>query len=206
MEEQCRLIAIVGGSGAGKTWLSTRLQTLLGKEATRLSQDDFYRDLSHLSPARRERVNFDHPRAIDWERLREALTGFLRGEQVLIPCYDFATHTRRKEPSWCRPKRVMLVEGLWLLRPPLLRRMFGFKIFVDCPEIMRFDRRVQRDLAERGRTRRSVEQMFYSRVRPMHERFVIPQRRWADLVLASPPTENDVMLAARRITELLESP
>jgi uridine kinase len=204
MDDKRRLIAIAGGSGAGKTWLAARLQEVLGKEALRLSQDDFYKDLSHLSPGRRALVNFDHPRSLDWERLREVLAACLAGEEVEVPRYDFATHTRRAEPARYRPRRIILVEGLWLLQRVEIRRLFHLRIFVECPEIMRFDRRVQRDLAERGRTRHSVERSFYQRVRPMHERYVRPQARWADLVLGSPPAAAEVAAVAGRIEQLFE--
>ncbi len=180
------LVALVGGSGAGKTWLARRLEHALSPHAAYLSLDDFYRDLSHLTFAQRERVNFDHPRAIDWDCLERVLLDCLAGRPTHIPRYDFATHTRRLDAESWQPQPLVLLDGLWLLRRPAIRRLFARKIFVDCPRALRLTRRIQRDTKERGRSRRSVEQQFREDVAPMHTRFVAPQSRWADLILDSP--------------------
>src|SRR5579862_7022667 len=118
-----RLVAIVGGSGAGKSWLAQQLQRRLGKEATRLCLDDFYRDRAHLPVAQRGQINFDHPRAIDWPLFEAILRACRAGRLLAVPRYDFSRHVRRRSPGWWRPKPVVLVEGLWLLRRASLRRM-----------------------------------------------------------------------------------
>ena len=176
-------VAIVGGSGSGKTWLAQRLHAALGRKAGRLSLDDFYRDQSHVTPAVRARINFDHPRAIDWERLESVLRDLLAGRTARLPAYDFKTHCRVKRVAALKPAEILLVEGLWLLRRPSLRRLFGYKVFVNCPMNTRLQRRLARDLISRGRTPASVRRQFRATVQPMHRRFVESQKRWADLVV-----------------------
>jgi uridine kinase len=173
----------VGGSGSGKSWLAERLQMRLAPHAARLSQDDFYLDRSHLPPRRRARVNFDHPHAIDWARLERALRALRAGRPVRIPVYDFASHCRRKRDRLFKPKPVVLVEGLWLLRRRQVRRLFDFSIFLDVPRRRRLERRLRRDVHERGRSRASVLEQFRRTVEPMHRKHVAPQARHADLVL-----------------------
>jgi uridine kinase len=182
-------VAITGSSGAGKSWLAAQLQARMAKEAALLSLDDFYRDRSHLSTKQIERVNFDHPRAIDWAVFEGVLRRCGSGRPLPLPRYDFKRHAPRAEVAWWRPKRIVLVEGLWLLRRPALRRLFALKVFLLCSASVRLRRRVERDTRERGRTKQSVEAQFRSRVLPMSEKHVEPQVRWADLVLMSPVDE-----------------
>src|SRR5262249_35666799 len=154
------LVAIVGGSGAGKSWLARKLQTALGSKATRISLDDFYRDHSRIPPARRVNINFDHPRAIDWPAVEQAGRGLRDGRVVRLPRYDFKTHCRLREENILAPRPIVLMEGLWLLRRPSLRRLFDWRIFIDCPAPLRRRRRLARDLRSRGRTRASVRRQF----------------------------------------------
>jgi uridine kinase len=175
-------IAIVGGSGAGKTWLADRLETELGC-AGRLAQDDFYLDQSHLSPEKRARLNFDDPKMIDWGRLEQALDDYQAGGPVLIPSYDFSTHSRRAQARVVAVRPYLLADGLWLLRRSSLRRRFDFCICIDCPQDVRLARRLARDTTERGRTEQSVREQFAATVQPMHDKFVAPQARHADMVL-----------------------
>lgn len=197
------LVGVAGGSGSGKTWLAEKLVAALGsKRAVRLSIDDFYRDQSHLALARRAKVNFDNPRAIDWETVEECLEALRQGRDTALPAYDFATHTRRLETRLMRQRPFILVDGLWLWRRPTLRRLFALKIFIRCPEQVRLERRLERDVRERGRTPGSVREQFRTTVAPMHDRFVAGQERWADVVLDSPATGADVQEIARQIESL----
>ncbi|MBI5385852.1 MAG: uridine kinase [Verrucomicrobia bacterium] len=193
------LVAIVGGSGAGKSRLADRLEHELGRGVARLALDDFYRDLSHLTFAQRQRVNFDHPRAIDWPCLDAVLRSCLAERPVRVPQYDFAAHCRRAESRSMPPARVILVDGLWLLRRPGVRALFDLRLFVECPERLRLSRRLARDVRERGRTRASVLAQFRDHVTPMHDRFVAPQQRWADVVLRSPVAEREVKALAHAL-------
>lgn len=186
-----RCIAIVGGSGSGKSWLASRLQAELGREAALVSLDDFYRDLGHLPPGERDATNFDDPDAIDWDAVAEAMDTLLRGESARIPSYDFVSHTRAPSGRVQPAVRFLLMEGLWLLHHPGIRRRFDLGVFVDCPDAERMRRRIERDVATRGRTADSVRAQFDNHVRPMHDRFVEPQRAEADRVVGSPLSDSD---------------
>lgn len=179
------LIAIVGGSGSGKTWLAERLLEEFGDHAGRISLDDFYRDLAHLPETDRCRVNFDDPEAIDWPLFRQVTTRLCAGEAVELPHYDFATHTRRPETKPWQPRGLVLLDGLWLLQEADLRALYSLSVFVECPEEVRLTRRMERDQRERGRSAESVQAQFHRHVAPMHNRFVAPQARHADLVVNS---------------------
>lgn len=198
------MIAIVGGSGAGKGWMASRLCKVLGEHACHLSLDNFYRDRSHLAPARRARVNFDIPRAIDWNRAKEVLQDCRAGRATHMPRYDFNTHTRMATADPWQPKSVVLVEGLWLLWRASTRRLFALKIYLDCPEPLRLSRRRSRDVVERGRTADAVERQFQS-IAPLYARYVEPQKKWADLVLTQPFSETDITRLADRLWPLLAS-
>jgi uridine kinase len=203
MKARPKLVALVGGSGAGKTWLARQLQHALDFPAARLSLDDFYRDQSHLARPMRDRLNFDHPRAIDWHLAEAVLRGCRAGRFVSVPQYSFATHTRRPTFKTLAPRQVILVDGLWLLWRPRLRRLFDLRIFLHCPARLRLDRRLARDTANRGRDDRSVRWQFQQTVAPMHQQFVAPQARWADVVLRRPADKREVERLAAMIREVV---
>ncbi|MBI2927581.1 MAG: uridine kinase [Verrucomicrobia bacterium] len=194
-----KLVALVGGSGAGKTWLAERLHELLGADVARLALDDFYRDRSHLTAAQRARINFDHPRAIDWAVFEKVLRAVNAGRAVRVPGYDFATHTRRARREFWKPKPIVLVEGLWLLRRASIRRLFDVRIFIDCPERVRRQRRLARDVKARGRSAASVRRQWRATVAPMHRKFVAPQVRWADVVIRGPLRDAEVRRLAQEL-------
>jgi len=196
------LIAVVGGSGAGKGWLVERLCRLLGDCAGHLQLDNFYHDRSHLSRLQRARVNYDVPGAIDWVWAERVLGDCRAGRPTSIPNYDFATHSRLGGSTW-QPRRVVFVEGLWLLRPPGLRALFDLTIFLDAPTELRHARRLSRDLVERGYTAEAINHQLLTAVAPMHERYVEPQKRWADLVLAQPFNESDLAALCGRLWALI---
>ena len=197
-----RLIAIVGGSGSGKSWLADRLQKILGKQSARLSLDDFYRDRSYLSPARRAQINYDHPRAIDWELFERVLCDCLAGRTARIPVYDFGTHTRLPKSRPFRPAKIILVDGLWLLLKPSVRRLFIHRIFIDCPAKIRLNRRLARDLLYRGRDKPSIQRQFREEVEPMNTRYVVPQKRWVHNNLDTPFGVNDIRHLAGQLASL----
>jgi len=181
-----RLIAVVGGSGSGKSWIAARVGEWTGQKVAHLCQDDFYQDLSHLPERERALVNFDDPEAIDWETLREVLDALRQGKAAEIPVYDFATHTRLPVGRLFPPAEVVVLDGLWLLHHEWLREKFSLSVFVDCPEEERLRRRIARDVLERGRTEESVRRQFSNHVQPMHAKFVEPQAQWATLRVSSP--------------------
>lgn len=192
-------MAIVGGSGSGKSCLADELKAALGASAGRLSLDDFYRDRSHLSPDRRARINFDDPKAIDWVLFERILNCCRHGRKTRIPSYDFNTHSRLTESKTLMPKPILLVDGLWLLHFRRIRRFFELRIFIDCPAKLRLQRRLARDAAERGRSAKSVREQFRKTVEPMHCEFVAPQTRWADIVFGGDWDNEEVKSVAMTI-------
>ncbi|HLH53463.1 MAG TPA: uridine kinase [Verrucomicrobiae bacterium] len=176
------LVGIAGGSGSGKSWLAEQLKRRFHPNALNICLDDFYRDRSHLSTARRATINFDHPRAIDWPALEGVLRTLARRLPARCPRYDFKTHSRLPASKRIRPARIILLEGLWVLRRPSIRRLLSLSIFLEASNSVRLARRLARDLANRGRSAESVRLQFRSSVQPMHRQFVQPQKRHADLV------------------------
>src|SRR5689334_7937823 len=169
------LVAIVGGSSSGKSWLAQRLAELIPARVVRLSMDDFYLDRSHLSPARRSKINYDHPRAIDWRLFERSLRRLRSGEPAQVPQYDFKTHSRLPGYRTIKPAPFVIIDGLWLLRRPKLRKLFDLSVFLDCSRKTRLKRRLSRDCITRGRTLASVRDQFRRTVEPMHVKFVMPQ-------------------------------
>lgn len=202
---QNHLIAVVGGSGSGKGWLVDRLIRLLGEQSCHLSLDNFYRDRSHLSPQLRARLNFDTPRAIDWKRAERTIRDCRDGLATHVPRYDFSTHHRLPETTPWKPRPLVFVEGLSLLVRAPVRNLFDLKIYLDCPSSVRLDRRMLRDVAERGRSPDTITRQFKDTVAPMHARYVEPQKRWADLVLTQPFRKPDLLHLADRLWLLLTS-
>lgn len=196
-----QLVAIVGGSGAGKTYLANQLKKHLGKDALVLSLDSFYHDRSHVPMERRAKCNFDNPRAIDWDCLERTLKQLISRKPTKAPCYDFATHCRLTQPVLLKSKPIIIVDGLWLLRRPSIRRLFTCKVFIKCATGLRFQRRMKRDVVERGRTVASVCEQFVETVAPMHKKFVQPQVRWADVVLEGTFGEVEVKALATKIAK-----
>lgn len=200
------LVAIVGGSGSGKTWLADKLQQALAPRVTRLSVDSFYLDRSRLSPGRRARLNFDHPRAIDWPALERVLEALLQGQAAEMPRYDFKTHSRLSRPLRVEPRPVILLDGLWVLRKRSIRKQITLSVFLHCAAGLRLRRRILRDQLARGRTMASVKRQFRETVQPMHLRYVQPQAELASVVLTRACSARQVQALARRIRALLEVP
>jgi uridine kinase len=197
------IVGIVGGSGSGKSWLAKKLVEKLGPDqAACVCQDSFYRDLSNLTPAARGEVNFDHPNALDWAAFRKCLTHIASGRVARIPVYDFSTHTRRSEEVILARRSVVIFEGLWLLHRPAVRRFFQLSVFIDASAELCLDRRLCRDVAERGRCADEVNAWFANRVLPMQRQFVDPQCWQADFMLCAPVGEAQVTELAARITRI----
>ncbi len=180
MPQSSVLIGVAGGSGAGKTCLARELAVAL--DASILSLDHYYRDLTALDPAERAARNFDHPDSLEWPLLVEHATALAAGRGVEAPVYDFAAHTRLAETQAIAPGQAVIIEGILALHDAALRRVYRLSIYVDAPEEVRFHRRLARDVGERGRTAESVFEQFERTVRPMHEQFVEPTRLHAGVV------------------------
>lgn len=178
------IIGIGGGTGSGKTTLSRRIIETVGRDNVLvIEQDSYYKDLVDMPLDERRLANFDHPESVDLALLGEHLKELKSGKAVDIPVYDFRTHTRSKEVNHAEPKPVIIVEGILIYAHEAVSHQIDVKIFVDTPDDIRFIRRLQRDISERGRTTESVIAQYFATVRPMHSKFVEPSRRRADLIL-----------------------
>ena len=178
------VIGVAGGTGSGKTTIARKLVEAMPRgSALILEYDSYYRDRSDLSPDQRAALNYDHPDALESELLAEHLRLLRAGEPVDAPIYDFRSHTRRAETRRVAPTPVVVVEGILTLAQPAVREQLDIKIFVDTDPDIRVFRRVRRDLEDRGRTFASVREQYYRTVRPMHNQFVEPSKRWADLII-----------------------
>lgn len=179
-----RLVGLAGGSGSGKTTLANAIRQRLGVERTRIvSFDAYYRDLAHLPLAERARTNFDHPDSLDADLLAHHLDELRLGRAVGMPSYDFAQHTRGRDVVLVDPTDVIIVEGILLFSFPQLVERFDLRVFRTCAEDLRFERRLARDVRERGRTPISVTEQFAATVQPMHDRYVAPAAELADVVV-----------------------
>lgn len=182
--ERPLLIGVAGGTGSGKTTVVEEILKGLDRRAVSLIQHDaYYRDRSHLPRAERDRINYDHPDALETSLLIAHLNQLLAGHAVEIPIYDFATHTRKAERRCVEPGKVIVVEGILILADAGLRSLFDIKLFVDTDADIRFIRRMERDIAERARTRASVIEQYMESVRPMHLEYVEPSKRYADVII-----------------------
>ena len=178
------IIGIAGGTGCGKTTVVNQiLNELPVGEVGIISQDSYYKDTSHLSYEERVKINFDHPRSIDFELLVEHLSKLRDNEAIDQPVYSFVEHNRTGDTVHTNPRKVMIVEGILILTNPELRDMFDIKIFVHADSDERLIRRLKRDIAERGRDINEVLLRYQSTLKPMHEQFIEPMKEYADLII-----------------------
>ena len=178
------ILGIGGGTGSGKTTAARKIIASMGEaNAVYLPQDSYYRNLDDMPLDRRSRVNFDHPDAFDTELLLEHLDALRAGRSIEQPLYDFASHTRKKETLHVEPLPLVVAEGILVFWDARMRSRMDLKVFVDCDPDMRFVRRLERDMRERGRSVESVIEQYMTTVRPMHQEFVEPAKRYADIIL-----------------------
>ncbi|NMC02039.1 MAG: uridine kinase [Chloroflexi bacterium] len=200
------IIGVAGGTGSGKTTVANRILERVGTEhIAYIPHDAYYRDLSHLPHEERQKVNFDHPDALETELMVEHLLQLREGHAVEIPVYDFTLHTRTQQTRHVEPARIVLAEGILIFAEPALRRLFDVKLFVDTDADIRLIRRLQRDVEERGRTVQSVIDQYLGTVRPMHLEFVEPSKRYADVIIPEGGfNEVAIEMVAARIRGLLQ--
>ena len=178
------VIGIAGGSGSGKTTVAQVILQRVGRDRIAfLQHDSYYKDLSGLPPTQRADVNFDHPDSLETDLLIEHIASLRDGKAVEVPIYDFSADRRTDKTFTVQPCRVILVEGILIFTEAALRQMFDVKIFVDTDADLRFIRRLERDISERGRTTASVIEQYTHTVRPMHLEFVEPSKRYADVII-----------------------
>ncbi|HNZ03662.1 MAG TPA: uridine kinase [Myxococcota bacterium] len=178
------VIGIAGGTGSGKSTVADMICSEVGPEnVVKVVQDNYYRDLSHEPFEVRARQNFDHPAAIDFDLMARHVAALRRGETIQMPVYDFKTHTRLAQTVLVEPRSTIIVEGILVLEMDVVRNEMDLKIYVETDSDLRFIRRLQRDMVERGRSLDSVIEQYLTTVRPMHLEFVEKSRRKADIIL-----------------------
>ncbi|WP_461532713.1 uridine kinase [Sinomicrobium sp.] len=178
------IIGIAGGTGCGKTTVVNQIiNELPENEVGIISQDSYYKDLSHLSYEERVKINFDHPRAIDFDLLVAHLQELKQGKNIHQPVYSFVEHNRTKDTVLTRPRKVMIVEGILIMTHSELREMFDIKIFVHADSDERLIRRLKRDIHERGRDLDEVLNRYQTTLKPMHEQFIEPTKEFADIII-----------------------
>ena len=178
------IIGIAGGTGCGKTTVVNQLiEELPDKEVGVISQDSYYNDLSHLSFEERVKINFDHPRAIDFDLLGQHLQLLRTGSPIEQPVYSFAKHNRTGQTIITHPRKVMIVEGILIMTNPIIREMFDIKIYVHADSDERLIRRLKRDINERGRDIEEILFRYQSTLKPMHDQFIEPTKEYADIII-----------------------
>ena len=178
------VIGVAGGTGSGKTTVVRRIMEALGDtDVTVLAHDRYYLDHPNLRLEERGGLNYDHPNSLDTDLLVTHLRALREGQTADLPVYDFTRHVRKSETMPAHPGSAIIVEGILIFADSALRSLMDVKVFVDTDPDIRFIRRLQRDIAERGRTLPSVIDQYLSTVKPMHEEFVEPSKRYADLIV-----------------------
>ncbi|KGO78755.1 uridine kinase [Flavobacterium beibuense F44-8] len=178
------IIGIAGGTGSGKTTVVHQIMNELPlTEVGIISQDSYYKETSNLSYDERVKINFDHPRSIDFELLTQHLKELKEGKTIEQPVYSFVTHNRTGDTIITHPRKVMIVEGILILSDPKLREMFDIKVYVHADADERLIRRLKRDIAERGRDMEEVLNRYQTTLKPMHEQFIEPTKAYADIII-----------------------
>ena len=179
----CKLIGISGGSGSGKTAVTILLKKHFGENATVISQDSYYKDLSHKSDSEREKTNFDHPNSIDFKLLQETVFSLKSGLSVECPEYCFKTHTRKNFKTSLSPKPIVILEGIYSFFDKEIYDLLDFTVYVEADSDIRLIRRIRRDVIERGRDVDSVISQYEENVKDMHTKYVSRQKNSADFVI-----------------------
>ena len=188
------VIGISGGTGSGKTFLTKKIiETSMTTNIAVIEQDAYYKDLSHMPYEDRIKQNFDHPDAIDVDLFETQLQQLINGEAIKIPTYDFSNHIRSNKTKEIPYSSIIIVEGIFVLYYLQLRKLYTIKVFIDTSEKVRFQRRMDRDIKERGRTPESVKLQYDSTVSPMHEKYIEPSKDHADLIVQEEYDLKDVI-------------
>lgn len=178
------IIGIAGGTGSGKTTVVKKIISELPKgQVSVLSQDNYYKDNTGLSMKERDAINYDHPNSIDFDLLIEHIKSLKSGNDIDQPVYSYALHNRLDEKTYTRATKVIVVEGILIYAVQALRELFDVRLFVDTPSDERLIRRIRRDIEERGRDVEEVLSRYESTLRPMHEQFIEPYKRYADIIV-----------------------
>lgn len=197
------IIGIAGGTGSGKTTVVNKIiNSLPAGEVAVLPQDSYYKDSSHVPVEERSKINFDEPAAIEWSLLVEHIRQLKEGRDIEMPTYSYLTCTRQEETVTVAPREVVIVEGILVLTDPVLREMMDVKVFVDADADERLIRVIARDCVERGRTPIMVLNRYQDVLKPMHEMYIEPSKRYADLIV---PQGGSNVVAIQLLTDYIES-
>ncbi|MGB8704316.1 MAG: uridine kinase [Gillisia sp.] len=178
------IIGIAGGTGSGKTTVVNQIiEELKNEEVDVISQDSYYQDTSHLSFEQRKKINFDHPKSIDFDLLVSHLKALRQGKSINQPVYSFKEHNRTGETIEIHPRKVVIVEGILILTHTDIREMFDIKIYVHADSDERLIRRLKRDISERGRDLEEVLWRYQTTLKPMHQQFIEPTKEFADIII-----------------------
>ena len=199
--DNVKVIGIAGGTGSGKSTLSKRIKENLADSVTLICHDNYYKDNPHMDFEERTKVNYDHPDAFDTDLLIEHLKDLREGKEIDMPTYSFVEHARNKETVHIKPTKVIILEGILIFENEELRNMMDMKIFVDTDADVRFIRRMSRDVKSRGRDLDSIVGQYLNTVKPMHEQFVEPSKKYADIIV---PEGGYNLVALEMINERLK--
>lgn len=206
MMNNVTIIGIAGGTGSGKTTVVKKIVAALPKDSVAVVPlDSYYNDTSELTPEQRKEINFDHPDAFDWKLLIKQINDLREGRAIEQPTYSYIISNRLPETIHVDPKPVIIVEGIMTLLNRRLREMMDLKIFVDCDSDERLIRNIQRDTIDRGRTVTMVMERYQKVLKPMHEQFIEPTKRFADLIIPEGGhNDNGVAILCKYIKGLTE--
>jgi len=192
-------IGIAGGTGAGKTTVAREVTENVDEAVTMVPLDNYYKDLSHMDFEERVEVNYDHPSAFEWSLLREHIDALLSGQVVAMPQYDFTRHVRKDERIRVEPTDVVVLEGILALYDDDLNDMLDLHIYVETDADVRILRRIRRDVVQRGRDLEGVMEQNLGTVKPMHEQFVEPTKKDADIIIPEGANETAVGLLEEKV-------
>ncbi len=198
----CIVIGIAGGTASGKTTVAQKLKEVFGDNLTLVCHDSYYLAHDDMTLEERSRINYDHPNAFETERLIKDVKSLKAGKEVDVPVYDFTIHNRIEKTTHAKPNKVIVVEGILVFENKALRNQMDIKIFVDTDADERLSRRILRDVKERGRSLESVLSQYTDTVKPMHDQFVEPSKRYADIIV---PRGGENSVALDMIIERINS-
>lgn len=200
------IIGIAGGTGSGKTTLAQKIFEMLPNDAILISQDSYYKSLAHLPVEERGTVNFDHPDALDFSLLKQHIQTLKNHCAIEVPVYNFCTHAREDQTEHIKPANIVIIEGILLFAVAEIRDLFDIKIFIDTDDDIRLLRRIERDINERGREFTNIRDQYLSTVKPMHDTFVEPSKRFADVIIPSSKcNETGIQMIASKLKEELNA-
>lgn len=197
------IIAVAGGSASGKTTVVDKIiEKFDSKDVTVIKHDDYYKDQSHMSLEERYQVNYDHPFSLDNDLMYQDILTLIKGDSITKPTYDFEAHTRSDVTEVVNPTKIIILEGILIMEDERIRDLCDIKLFVEADDDLRFIRRLQRDMEERGRSLKSVIDQYLSTVKPMHFAFIKPTKRYADVII---PNDKDHDVAVDLIITKIKS-